>query len=501
MELSLFSREYVHTDLQYEDNLKIRELFEHFYSKETSKLLLDFCSVYCDEKEIVRRQKFFHEITGNLKCREFLKSIRSFYRDVENAVLIYKKKTDLPDKDIWGINLLNQYTKFVKSVVEIKSGSGLELCSEILKSFYCNIADFYMSESFNDLCKSLDDVELKFSEIRKMNIYGNYISTLISSYGLKPGIKENIYETIALYLSDMGLELPKKTNVSNARDMDLYEKYISYIVSKTPAVSEVLRKVNDKFSELIQSIGLTEITDIKTSLACCELYDLLTEKNIKLCYPLLSEDGIFSVKEASDITLLMQKDDIVTNSLELSSSEQVSFVSGANGGGKTSFVRAIGICNVMFSCGLFVPAMSGKLSVCDNIFTVFPHKELLYQEGRFVTEKGFMEKALSEVTSNSLVLTNELFSSTNDSTSREQYELFVSRLQEKGVRSFLVTHFTDVIELFASKKYPCFSCVMEDDVVTFRVERTGKHSSSVNLILEKYSLRKHQLKGRLELHD
>jgi len=407
----------------------------------------------------------------------------------------------LPDKDIWGINLLNQYAKFVKSVIEIKSGSGLEFCSEILKSFYCKIENFYVSEGFYDLCKSLDDVELKLSEIRQMNIYGDYINALISSYGLKSGVQENIYETIALYLSDLGLESPKKTNVSNARDMDLYEKYISYIVSKTPAVSEVLRKVNDKFSELIQSIELIEITDIKTSLACCELYDMLVKNKIHLCYPLISEDGSFSVKDASDITLLMQKDNIITNSMDLSKSEQVSFISGANGGGKTSFVRALGICNVMFSCGLFVPAISGKFSICDNIFTVFPHKELIYQEGRFVAEKGFVEKVMSEATPNSLVLTNELFSSTNESKGCKHYELIVSGLQEKGVRSFLVTHFTDVIEIFASKNYPCFSCVMENDVVTFKIERTGKHSSSVNIILEKYSLRKHQLKERLELND
>ena len=200
--------------------------------------------------------------------------------------------------------------------------------------------------------------------------------------------------------------------------------------------------------------------------------------------------------DVCDISLLTQKNDIVTNRIELSESEKVVFISGANGGGKTSFIRAVGICNVMASCGLFVPAKKASLSVKDNIFTVFPHEEQLSMEGRFVTEKSFLKSAVEKATCKSLVLANELFSTTDETTALKEYQHFTRELELKNSDVFFVTHFTNVVKFYGEKGYPLYFCKMENNSVTYKVERSGEHSSSVALLLRKYRLEKSQLKER-----
>ena len=77
-------------------------------------------------------------------------------------------------------------------------------------------------------------------------------------------------------------------------------------------------------------------------------------------------------------------------------------------------------------------------------------------------------------------------------------KILIKDIEKKGGRVFFVTHFTQVVRPFQDAGYPAFSCKMENDAVTFKVERSGGHSSSVIKILEKYGLTKLKLKERLK---
>ena len=78
-----------------------------------------------------------------------------------------------------------------------------------------------------------------------------------------------------------------------------------------------------------------------------------------------------------------------------------------------------------------------------------------------------------------------------------QYEYFTGVIENKGARALYVTHFTNVVSFFGDSGYPLYSCKMQGEQVTFTVERTGEHSSSVVQLLKKYGLQQSQLKERL----
>ncbi|MFR5120775.1 MAG: MutS-related protein [Ruminococcus sp.] len=56
-------------------------------------------------------------------------------------------------------------------------------------------------------------------------------------------------------------------------------------------------------------------------------------------------------------------------------SEGFYVLTGANNGGKTTFLRAVGLCQIMAQTGLYVPASYCEISLLDYIYTQFPQEE------------------------------------------------------------------------------------------------------------------------------
>ena len=67
-------------------------------------------------------------------------------------------------------------------------------------------------------------------------------------------------------------------------------------------------------------------------------------------------------------------------------------ITGANQGGKSIFLRSIGVAQLMMQCGMFVPAEVFCASVCDGVSTHFKKRE----EDPTMT-KGKLEEELSRM--------------------------------------------------------------------------------------------------------
>lgn len=493
MQLDFFSRIYVRTDTSYENDMKLDAFLQCFFSTDAAIRLQSFFRYYCDRAEIERRQRFFYEVTENLKCRLLLKKIRAYYRPLENAVILYHKKTEKLDRDIWGVYLLNQYVLFIRRVLQEKNSIDVNLDSEIFQSFYLKIKYVYESKSFKFLCDHLAFMDKQYDDIKNVSVYAEYINALLVCYGIELGSKKNIIESIDTYLTNSDFDIETRKNIHRVSDLDLYGKYLNFIIEKFPEKCALVDEINRKFDNLIKIILDLNIDDILVALDCCELYDFFKDREINLCYPKISENGSIYIREGYDISLMIHKENIIPNDIILFPGEKAVFISGANGGGKTAFLRTVGICSIMFSCGLFIPADSGNFPVLDNIYTIFPQQERLYQAGRFENEKKMLENVIENITSSSLILLNELFSDTNEENGLSQFQIYLEKIENKGAFTFFVTHFLNVIKYYQDRNYPVFSCRMSEGSVTFKIIRDTKYSSSVHSILERYGLNKSRL--------
>ncbi len=67
-------------------------------------------------------------------------------------------------------------------------------------------------------------------------------------------------------------------------------------------------------------------------------------------------------------------------------------ITGANQGGKTTFLRRIGLARIMMQCGMFVPAKAFTANVCERTLTHFKREEdTAMESGKFDEELRRMD--------------------------------------------------------------------------------------------------------------
>lgn len=116
-------------------------------------------------------------------------------------------------------------------------------------------------------------------------------------------------------------------------------------------------------------------------------------------------------------------------------------VTGANTGGKSTFLRSIGLAHVMMQCGMFVAADRYRANICDGLFTHYKREEdTTMSSGKFDEELSRMNTIVDLFRPNSLVLFNESFAVTNEREGSEIARQITTALLEAAVEVVFVTH-------------------------------------------------------------
>jgi DNA mismatch repair ATPase MutS len=142
-----------------------------------------------------------------------------------------------------------------------------------------------------------------------------------------------------------------------------------------------------------------------------------------------------------DICLaLTVKRKVVSNNVNADRKNLV-IITGANQGGKSTFLRSIGLAQMMMQCGMFVPAETFSANVCDGLFTHFKREEdITMESGKLDEELKRTSLIVDRLTLNSMVLFNESFAATNEREGSEIARQITTGLVEKGIKVFFVTH-------------------------------------------------------------
>lgn len=158
-----------------------------------------------------------------------------------------------------------------------------------------------------------------------------------------------------------------------------------------------------------------------------------------------SEEALFVAKDAYDVALALTSGTApVSNNINAQKTRLV-VITGANQGGKTTFLRAIGQNTLLAQAGLPSGASALTLSPCSRLFTHFKREEdTATDSGKFDDELTRMSDIASQLERGSVVLFNEPFASTNEREGSEIGRQIVHALIDNGVRVFLVTHLYDL---------------------------------------------------------
>jgi DNA mismatch repair ATPase MutS len=116
-------------------------------------------------------------------------------------------------------------------------------------------------------------------------------------------------------------------------------------------------------------------------------------------------------------------------------------ITGANQGGKSTFLRSVGLSQLMMQAGMFVPAQSFCSELFDAVFTHDQREEdVTMKRGKLDEELNRMNHMVDTIGRNSMLLLNEAFAATNEREGSEIARQITSALVERGIKVFFVTH-------------------------------------------------------------
>ena len=161
----------------------------------------------------------------------------------------------------------------------------------------------------------------------------------------------------------------------------------------------------------------------------------------------------YEVRDAYDMTLginLYQSGKgcrVVSNDYQFGEKSRVFILTGANQGGKTTFIRSIGLIQCLAQIGMFVPCRKASLGVAGQIHTHFSREdERGAAVGRFEQELQRVHEILESLWAEDMVLLNETFTSTQRSTAVILLRRLLLEMDHRQCYGGLVTHFYEVYD-------------------------------------------------------
>ncbi|MFA4885856.1 MAG: DNA mismatch repair protein MutS [Desulfotomaculaceae bacterium] len=188
---------------------------------------------------------------------------------------------------------------------------------------------------------------------------------------------------------------------------------------------------------------------------CLNLHERLAQKGEPISFPLPAAPGErrHYFNGLYDVCLSLSLDQKVVGNDVNADNKDLVIITGANQGGKSTFLRSIGLAQLMMQCGMFAPAESFCSNICENLFTHYKREEdATMSSGKLDEELSRMSDIVDKITSNSMLLFNESFAATNEREGSEIARQIICALLEKCVKVFFVTHLYDFAHGFYNKK-------------------------------------------------
>lgn len=397
--------------------------------------------------------RYRYEIIKNFyQNQELLEELYLFGREGFQMAEQYKKEreqnrgksTYKTSSIISALNFIEAATALLKKIQNSLHEHKRELEADGLKNF-CQRLSRYPLEEFEEFHK----------KILFFTTGGEGIFSIRISGGLKIGSSR---------LCDCNNDSGYSPKGTSRKLLKLYYKMVrkdTIMVEEEALDKDInlfleanMQRITDVYQPLIEDV-LTFLFDFAKEIAFYKgvniMQNRMDELSLPLCYGSIEKDnscrdiaGLYELSLA-----IYTQTHPVSNTLK-HENKTLTVITGANQGGKSTFLRSFGIAQIMLQCGMPVPANRFCSGLYPRIHTHFTRKEdAMLTRGRLEEELKRMSGILSEVCQNSLLLLNESFASTTEKEGSQIAYNVILPLYQKGIHVMMVTHLHE----FARKLY------------------------------------------------
>ena len=358
-----------------------------------------------------------------------------------------------------------------------------------------------MKDFFNEKAKDSDYIKLK-EDLDNAVCASSVMTKLFVSYvTLDKFIKTNKFEEnktdllskLEGYMDDLNVKYIKEDVNLIRHDLDPY--YFNRLDYIYPNESKVLADFFKKYRDNISYDYDTLSRELNYYLKIKLLFNHAKERNVSFTMVDITDSSDVYMNDLADITIINKVDYIQVNDYASDDIHHMQIVTGANGGGKTTYLRSIGANYIFFTSLGYVFAKSAKLKAIKHLFTHFPNDEN-YQVGygRLQDEIRRIDMVRGYFSKDTLYLMNETFSSTDEDTAFKETKKLFKEIEEKHVNMVFITHQQLLLEYIDKEKIILLNPIVDVDdnnKRTFKIRRVdAKVHAYAEDILRKYGLSK-----------
>jgi len=208
-------------------------------------------------------------------------------------------------------------------------------------------------------------------------------------------------------------------------------------------------------------------------LGCLNLKDQLDRIGEPVAFPEPRQDNKrFRCRNLRDVCLALTMGRPVVGNDVNADGKPLVIITGANRGGKSTFLRSVGLAQLMLQCGLFVTADALSSSLHTGLFTHYKREEdRSMRSGKFDEELVRMSAIADSIHQRGLVLFNESFAATHEREGAEIARQITSALLDNNVTVFFVSHMYELSRSFLN----------DDRVLFLRADRSEDGARSFRL--------------------
>ena len=438
----------------------------------------------CCAEDIVYRQNVFGILENDTVYAHF-KLLADNMERLNRLDSAYKSARTDSEKYIIFAALMDAFMTFMRNAGTNIDGGTCEIY-ERFKSYFTAETD---KNHYKKVVTSLDELAPIVTMIRKnmLKINGETIK-------IAKGTPVTFVDRIAECAANLGLN---DLNIHMSVNKQLSAAIIDTAAALYPEEMRVIKEFYDGNRNYYISDILMYKTEIAFYTEFIKVFNQIKSNGIPMCYPKVSPTRKISVTDAYDITLLTKDEKIIIpNDIDFTDNEPFFYLTGANGGGKTTYLRTVGITVLMFLNGCPIACRNAEIYPLYKLFTHFPRDERFENTGRFDEEQMRVNEITANIGKDSLVLLNETYSTATEEDAVALTGKLADIVYRSGAYGIYITHQHGISET----EIPYLNVVVDrndENRRTYKVaKRRNEHGSYALDVLKKYALTKEMLSER-----